>query len=115
MFTYCEISNFDIFKSIFLVRFEAKGLYFGLLPIFLTIGGILWGWLESEFALAYIWDNILTKMAFFGCNFAHNSFKMRFLTLFIVPHVGANTKSKILPTPGEAKAKAMPGRLYIHT
>ena len=21
----------------------------------------------------------------------------------------------ILPTPGEAKAKAMPGRLYIHT
>jgi hypothetical protein len=24
-------------------------------------------------------------------------------------------KEPILPTPGEAKAKAMPGRLYIHT
>jgi hypothetical protein len=26
-----------------------------------------------------------------------------------------NYLSGILPTPGEAKAKAMPGRLYIHT
>ena len=25
------------------------------------------------------------------------------------------TKSLFLPTPGEAKAKAMPGRLYTHT
>jgi hypothetical protein len=25
------------------------------------------------------------------------------------------TVPKLLPTPGEAKAKAMPGKLYIHT
>ena len=35
------------------------------------------------------------KMAFFGCNFFNNSLKKKFLTIFFVPHVGTNTKSKI--------------------
>ena len=33
-FRYCVIGNFDILKSIFWVRFVAKELKFGLLPIF---------------------------------------------------------------------------------
>ena len=33
----------------------------------------------------------------------------------IPSNVGRQLEILILPTPGEAKAKAMPGRLYIHT
>ena len=33
----------------------------------------------------------------------------------MVLHKRAQLYRCLLPTPGEAKAKAMPGRLYIHT
>jgi hypothetical protein len=35
--------------------------------------------------------------------------------LVIYYYFGEDYEYYILPTPGEAKAKAMPGRLYIHT
>jgi hypothetical protein len=37
---------------------------------------------------------------------------IRFVSLQFYPNY---IKINILPTPGEAKAKAMPGRLYTHT
>ena len=89
LFRYCEYVKFDIFKSVFLVRFEAKGPNVGMLPNVLVNDGIF-----GDVWHKHLYWPVL-RTTFCGCNLAYNSFKKRLLTILFVPHVGSNTKSKI--------------------